>query len=146
MYDFYHCWILWLLCDSECQPFSFIALYLIFVSFSFFERLCKLIAKRLKIIAKFQRILNSVWGGGNKCFHFPHNFCFLFYFFYRWRENTYGQFSRKLFNKFDNCLQILIKVLEFYTKCVVWKLWMEVAAQLSLHFRVENMSISKIEK
>ena len=32
-------------------------------------------------------------------------------------ENTCSQFSRKLFNQFENCLQIMIKVLEIYEKC-----------------------------
>ena len=46
-------------------------------------------------------------------------------------ENTYCQFFRKLFNQFEKCLRTMIKVLEFYKKCASW---LEVAAQLSLHF------------
>ena len=46
-------------------------------------------------------------------------------------ENTYCQFSRKLFNQFENCLQIVITVLAFYKECAAW---LEVTAQRSLHF------------
>ena len=46
-------------------------------------------------------------------------------------ENTYNQLSRKLFNLFENCLRIVIEVLEFYKKCAAWT---EVAAQLSPRF------------
>ena len=52
----------------------------------------------------------------------------------------YSQFSRKLFNQFENCLWIVITVLEFYKK------WMEVAAQLSLHFPVKKCVIWNKEK
>ena len=48
-------------------------------------------------------------------------------------ENAYrpSQFSRKLFNQFENCLRTVIKTLEFYKMGTAW---MAVSAQLSLHF------------
>ena len=47
-------------------------------------------------------------------------------------ENAYSQLSRKLFNHFENCLWIMIKVLDFlfYKKCAAWT---EVAAQIRLN-------------
>ena len=58
-------------------------------------------------------------------------------------ENTYSQFSRKLFNHFENCLRILIKVLEFYEMCAARS---EVAAQLSLYFPGGKCHLEKLKK
>ena len=46
-------------------------------------------------------------------------------------EDTYSQFSRKLFSKFVDYLRIMLKVLEFYE---MGGNFTDVAAQLSLYF------------
>ena len=47
-------------------------------------------------------------------------------------KNTCSQFSRKLFNQFENCLRIFIKEFEFY-KCVRHD-WRLLHNLLSIHF------------
>ena len=57
-------------------------------------------------------------------------------------ENTYSQFSRKLFNKFDNCLR-MIKVVEFYKSVRHER---RLPHNLVSIFQVENVSPGNIIK
>ena len=66
--------------------------------------------------------------GQYKFIFFHQNFAF----FPSGVANACNQFSWNIFNKFKNCLQIMIKVLEFYKTFAAWK---EIAAQLTLHFQ-----------
>ena len=58
-------------------------------------------------------------------------------------DNTYSQFSRKLFNRFENCFQIVIEVLELY-KSVLHE-WRLPQNGVSI-FQGENVSPGKTEK
>ena len=69
--------------------------------------------KWLEKVAKFQWIL--VYGGQYN-FIFSPKFCFLFQpFQVKWKTHVV-RFLKKVFNQFENCLRIMIKVLEIYQK------------------------------
>ena len=72
--------------------------------------------KRLKTDEKFLWILNPVCRGQYK-FTISPKIVLPFLTFPGGVENTCSQFSRKLFNQFENYLRIFIKVLEFYKIC-----------------------------
>ena len=85
-----------------------------FPLFLFLNGLDQRISQTLETVAKFQRIINPVCGRQCK-FIFPRNFA-------SFSSSSrligkHSQFSQKLFNQFENCLRIMIKVLEFYNKC-----------------------------
>ena len=74
-------------CASKYQQLGFTAAYLIFHSiffslYIFFERLTNGSRRRLETVAKFQRILNPLWGVGTIQIYlaFP-KLCFLFQLF-----------------------------------------------------------------
>ena len=70
--------------------------------------------KRLETVTQFERILNPVCGGQYRFILFAHNFS-SFSTFCRWRGIHIISYFRKEFNQFENCLRILIKLLECYT-------------------------------
>ena len=86
--------------------------------------------KRLETDEKFQRILNPLRGDHTSLSFYP-KIVLPSPTFSNVVENTYWQFSRKLFNQFENCLRIMITVPDFCKKCAAR---MAIAAQLSLHF------------
>ena len=102
--------VVWLVCDGKYQPFCFTARCLIyFFPFPFFERLGQRISQTARDSRKIPTDSQSVIRGTK----FP-KFVLPFPPFPGGVESTYSQFSPKLFNQCENCLRILIKILEFY--------------------------------
>ena len=67
----------------------------------------------IQIVAKFQRSFNPATGGKTSLSFFSPNFastCSI-------SNGKHSQFSRKLLKQFENCLRVLINVLEFCKKC-----------------------------
>ena len=105
-------------------------------SLSFVERLGERISQAATKSRKFPKNLQFAKRRTTQIYLFFQNFAFLFHLFQtKWK--TYSQFSRKLFNQFMNYLLMMINVLEFCKRAACVK----AAAQIRLHFQVENVSL-----
>ena len=124
------------------QPFCFTAAYLNFPLPSVLNGLANISRKRLQTDEK-SRGSSIMYAGAIEVCLFPKTMCFLFQLLeWNWKY-MYSQFSRKIFNQFENSFRILIKALEFYKMSAAW---LEVAAQKISIFQMENVPPGKTEK
>ena len=130
---------LWLVCDSKYQPLCFTARYLICIFFLLF---LLFVMVGTKDLASGYRESPNYNRPSIRCAEGQYQFiCFLqnfasFFSFFRWSENTYSQFSRKVFNQFEKCSSS--------TKIV--RLKQRLPHNLISIFQMENVSPRKTEK